>query len=52
MTNRLAVVLACVAALGLGGTASAQQARQSLPSDNTIALTEETTVKLSFFINR
>lgn len=47
MTNRLAVVLACVAALGLGGTASAQQARQSLPSDNTIALTEETTVKLS-----
>ena len=47
MTNRLAVVLACVASLGLGGTASAQQARQSLPSDNTIALTEETTVKLS-----
>lgn len=47
MTNRLAVVLACVAALGLGGTASAQQARQSLPSDNTIALTEDTTVKLS-----
>ena len=47
MTNRVAVVLACVAALGLGGTASAQQARQTLPSDNTIALTEDTTVKLT-----
>lgn len=47
MTNRLAVVLACVFSLGLTGTVSAQQARQTLPSDDTIALTEDTTVKLS-----
>lgn len=47
MTNRLAVVLACVTALGLGGTASAQTARQTLPSDDTIAVTEDTTVKLT-----
>lgn len=47
MTNRLAVVLACVTALGLGGTAAAQTARQSLPSDDTIAVTEDTTVKLT-----
>ncbi len=47
MTNRLAVVLACVFSLGLAGTVSAQQAKQTLPSDDTIALTEDVTVKLS-----
>ena len=47
MTNRLAVVLACVFTLGLAGTASAQQTKQVLPSDDTIALTEDTTVKLT-----
>lgn len=47
MTNRLAVVLACVTALGLGGNAAAQTARQTLPSDDTIAVTEDTTVKLT-----
>lgn len=47
MTNRLAVALACVAAVGLGGNAFAQKSRQSLPSDNTIAVTEDTTVKLN-----
>ena len=46
MTNRLAVTLACVAALGMGGPAFAQQT-QTLPSDNTVAMTEDTTVKLS-----
>ena len=46
MTNRLAVALACVAAVSLGGNAFAQKSRQSLPSDNTIAVTEDTTVKL------
>lgn len=44
MTNRLAVVLACMAALGLSAEVFAQQ---TLPSDDTIALTEDTTVKLS-----
>lgn len=47
MTNRLAVVLACVTALGLGGNAAAQTARQTLPSNDTLAITEDTTVKLS-----
>lgn len=47
MTNRLALVLACVTVLGLGGNAAAQTARQTLPSDDTIAVTEDTTVKLS-----
>ena len=46
MRNRLAVVLAGIAALGLVTTASAQS-RQRLPSDNTVALVEEPTVKLS-----
>lgn len=46
MTNRLAVTLACVAALGVGAPAFAQQT-QTLPSDNTVAMTEDTTVKLS-----
>ena len=46
MKNRLAVVLACVASLGLGGTAVAQQADQ-IPSEGTIAVTENTTVKLT-----
>ncbi len=45
MKNRLAVVLACMAVLGLGSTAFAQT--QTLPSDDTIAVTEKTTVKLS-----
>ena len=45
MINRLAVVLAGVAVLGVGSTAFAQT--QTLPSDNTIAVTEKTTVKLS-----
>lgn len=47
MTNRLAVALACVAAVSLGGNAFAQKSRQALPSDNTIAVTEDTTVKLN-----
>lgn len=47
MTNRLAVALACVAAVSLCGNAFAQKSRQSLPSDNTIAVTEDTTVKLN-----
>ena len=47
MKNGLAVVLACVASLGLGGTAVAQQAAQAIPSEGTIALTENTTVKLT-----
>lgn len=47
MTNRLIVVLTCMATLGLGGTAFAQTARQSLPSDNTITVTEDPTVKMS-----
>ena len=47
MTNRLAVALACVAVVSLGGNAFAQKSRQSLPSDNTIAVTEDTTVKLN-----
>lgn len=41
MTNRLAVMLAGVMILGLTGTAVAQQERQLLPSDDTIALTED-----------
>ena len=40
MKNRLAVVLAGVIGLGVT-TASAQQERQMLPSDNTVALTED-----------
>ena len=47
MTNRLAVVLACVFSLGLGNLVSAQTVKQTLPSDDTIALTEDVTVKLS-----
>ena len=47
MTNRLAVVLSCAAVFSLAGVGYAQEAGQSLPSDNTIALTEDTTVKLS-----
>lgn len=47
MTNRLAVVMAFVTALGLGTNAAAQTARQTLPSDDTIAVTEDTTVNLS-----
>lgn len=46
MTNRLAVVLTGVAVLGLG-TATAAPSRQVLPSDNTVTLVEEPTVKLS-----
>ena len=47
MTNRLAVILSCAAVFGWTGVAFAQGARQTLPSDDTIALTEDTTVKLS-----
>ncbi len=47
MTNRLPVVLTCMAVLGLGGTVFAQTARQTLPSDNTITVTEDPTVKMS-----
>ena len=47
MTNRVTVVLSCIAALGLGSSAFAQTVRQSLPSDNTIAVTEDPTVKMS-----
>lgn len=46
MTNRLAVVLTSVMALGLVTPAMAQS-RQTLPSDNTVTLVEEPTVKLS-----
>jgi type IV pilus assembly protein PilQ len=46
MKNRLAVVLACMAVFGIGSTAVAQTT-QTLPSDDTIAVTENTTVKLS-----
>ena len=38
MTKRIAVIFASVIALGLAGTAVAQQERQILPSDDTIAL--------------
>lgn len=41
MTNRIAVVLASMVLLG--STAMAQEAKQVLPSDNTIALTEDST---------
>jgi len=44
MTNRLAVVLASVALLS--GTGMAQEARQVLPSDNTIALAEDSTSEI------
>ncbi len=46
MTNRLAAVLTGVMVLGLV-TPAAAQSRQTLPSDNTVTLEEETTVKLS-----
>ena len=46
MTNRLAVVLTGVMALGLVAPAAAQS-RQTLPSDNTVTLVEDSTVKLS-----
>ena len=46
MTNRLTVMLAGMAVLGLVSTAAAQN-RQTLPSDNTITVVEDTTVKLS-----
>ena len=38
MTKRIVVIWASVVALGLAGTAVAQQERQMLPSDNTVAL--------------
>ncbi len=38
MTKRLGVVLACIMALGIATPAAAQQERQVLPSDNTVAL--------------
>lgn len=41
MKNRLAVVLAGVLTVGIAATASAQQERQMLPSDNTVSLTED-----------
>ncbi len=44
MTNRLAGVLACIFSLGLAGVSFAQQI---LPSDDTISVTEDVTVKLS-----
>ncbi|MCQ2411161.1 MAG: STN domain-containing protein [Elusimicrobiaceae bacterium] len=46
MKNRLAVVLALVATLGLANMAVAQN-RQSLPSDNTITVVEDPSVRLS-----
>ncbi|MBR4592066.1 MAG: hypothetical protein IKO35_02550, partial [Elusimicrobiaceae bacterium] len=46
MKNRLAVMLAGIAAFGLVSTAAAQN-RQTLPSDNTITVVEDPTVKLS-----
>lgn len=45
MTNRLAVMLAGVITVGIAGTAVAQQERQMLPSDNTVALTEDMRVE-------
>ena len=47
MTNRLAVILSCAFVLGAAGSVYAQQERQTLPSDDTITLAEDTTVKLS-----
>lgn len=47
MKNCLTVVLAGVATLGFTGTVFAQQNRQVLPGDNPVALTEDTTVRLS-----
>ena len=46
MKNRLAVVLTGMTVLGLVSTVTAQE-RQTLPSDNTITVSEDTTVKLS-----
>ena len=46
MTNRLAVILSCALVLGSVSLVSAQD-NQVLPSDDTIALTEDTTVRLS-----
>jgi len=46
MKNRLAVVLTGVMVLGLGNATAAAN-RQVLPSDNTVTLVEEPTVKLS-----
>lgn len=43
MTKRIVVIFASVVALGLAGTAVAQQERQILPSDDTIALVENGT---------
>lgn len=47
MKNCLTVVLAGVATLGFTGTVFAQQGRQVLPGDGPVALTEDTTVRLS-----
>lgn len=48
MKNRLGVFLAFVLALGVtAGPVAAQEARQSLPSDNTVAMVAEETVKLT-----
>ncbi len=47
MKNRLEVFLAFVLAMGLAVSAQAQGARQSLPSDDTVALTAEETVKMT-----
>ena len=43
MTKRIVVIFASVVALGLAGTAVAQQERQMLPSDDTIALVDNGT---------
>lgn len=47
MKNRLEGFLALVLAMGLATSVSAQQARQSLPSDDTVTLTAEETVKMT-----
>ena len=47
MKNCLTVVLAGVATLGFTSTVFAQQSQQVLPGDGPVALTEDTTVRLS-----
>ena len=47
MKNRLEVFLAFVLATGLSASVQAQEARQTLPSDNTVTFTAEETVKMT-----
>ena len=47
MKNRLEVFLAFVLATGLSASVQAQEARQTLPSDNTVTFTAEETVRMT-----